>query len=298
MRRRTLFWILGFVLSAVVAAAVLFNEPPRTVTDHPRAEAATTVDSDTAHIGFPPPPRVIATSPPRHGGVGSIGDSSRQPSVEKQRGSTADDNEDLASLPVVSEQEVLARIRDLPQERSREHRLHFTGVDLSNADLAAADLRWVSLAGSALGNADLAGSDLRWSNMASTNLSGAALASADVRGAQMALANLEGADLRDLNAAALHIDGSSQQAVDMTGVKARGADLAGAVLSGAWLLHTDLRGADLRGADLRGAMHLNSARLDDSTYSRATQFSPTFDPDSKRHGICRRADLIPRNAAA
>ncbi|MDE0037722.1 MAG: pentapeptide repeat-containing protein [Gammaproteobacteria bacterium] len=283
MNRRTLFWTIGFVFSAVVAASLLFKESAPTVTDDSGAEAAATVNSDSAHVGFPPPSRVIATSSPRRkkGLVDSVEDFSRQPTVERQMGSTADDDEAPASLPVVSDQEVLAQIRELPQERSRKNRLHFTGVDLSNADLAAADLRWVSLEGSALDNADLARSDLRWSNMASTNLSGAALVSADVRGAQMALANLNGADLRELNAAALQIDDSSRQAVDMTGVKARGADLTGAVLSGAWLLHTDLRGADLRGTDLRGAMHLNSAMLDDSIYSRATQFPPTFDPDSK-----------------
>jgi uncharacterized protein YjbI with pentapeptide repeats len=102
------------------------------------------------------------------------------------------------------------------------------GADLSDADLA---------------RANLAGAYLRDADLARANLAGAYLRDADLADANLADANLAGAYLRDADLAD----------ANLADANLAGAYLAHADLAGAYLVHADLAGANLAGADLAGA---------------------------------------------
>jgi uncharacterized protein YjbI with pentapeptide repeats len=164
-------------------------------------------------------------------------------------------------------------------------------LDLSNADLSAAILRYADLSGAILANANLIGADLRYAD-----LSGAILVGADLRYADLANANLSGADLRyaDLSGANLsganlanaNLANANLSGADLSGANLRRANLANANLSGAILGFADLSGADLRRADLIGA-NLAIADLSGADLSGA----------NLRRAILVDADLIGANLA-
>lgn len=105
-------------------------------------------------------------------------------------------------------------------------------IDLSDAYLHGANLRFASLCDANFRRADLSEADL---------------SSADLQEADLSAADLSGADLQD---------------ADLTGADLRGADLRGADLrrknpneefeEGTRVIGTNFGAADLRGADLRG----------------------------------------------
>ena len=178
----------------------------------------------------------------------------------------------------LTEAEVLARLEDLPRDRSRLSRLDpqldFTDVDLHGADLEAVDLSFADLKRSDLTGANLALADLRHAFLEDAALANAALRGADIRAAAMDDTNLRGADLRDANAALLRIAEGQYASALFFGADLRDADLRGADLRGALLPNADLRGADLRGIDLR------ATALRGAMYDHRTRFPSGFDPSA------------------
>ena len=149
-------------------------------------------------------------------------------------------------------------------------------VDLNGADLASADLKYVSFQAATLNNADLADADLESASidgdLARVNLSGADLANAHMAGVssggiigtpsalpsnwlledgyligpgpQVTQANLVGANLADADLQAANLDGANLT----------DADLGDANLANAGLVSANLTGANLGGADLAGLL--------------------------------------------
>ncbi|MDO9353332.1 MAG: pentapeptide repeat-containing protein [Solirubrobacteraceae bacterium] len=118
-------------------------------------------------------------------------------------------------------------------------------IDLSYADLGAAEIAAVDLRHADLSNAVLTKADLRFAVLKGANLQCAVLAEAGLDGA-----NLTDADMRQAD-----LTGAS-----LIGTQLSGARLAGTVFWGVELSEVDLIGVDLRGADLVGA-HLELADL-------------------------------------
>lgn len=118
-------------------------------------------------------------------------------------------------------------------------------ADLRGADLAGANLRFVSFAlarldGSNLFGADLSGASFRQADLFDADLSETTLVNADFRAADLTSCNLV--------------------AANCTGVDFTGADLNGANLNHANLTAADLTGTDLRNTDL-SAVNFRNARL-------------------------------------
>jgi uncharacterized protein YjbI with pentapeptide repeats len=182
--------------------------------------------------------------------------------------------------------------------------------DLSDLNLALADLRNANLSGANVTGTNLRDAILNGANLCGTsvneiihtamaadhppksvNLSGAKLREADLTGARLrdailSEANLEGAMLCDAD-----LDGADlQKAILLANL--RGAYLRGANLSGAMLYGSDLKGAILNGAILREAIlsaanlsgtDLSSADLTDvimegTEYTTETIWPEDFDP--------------------
>lgn len=181
-------------------------------------------------------------------------------------------------LRKLSDAQVLARLRDLPRDRSHlnrlDPRLDFTGMDLHGADLQAVDLSFADLKRSDLTGANLAHADLRHALLEDAALADAALPGADIRGAAMYETNLKGADLRNANAALLRIAEGQYASALFFGADLRNADLRGADLRGALLPNADLRGTDLRGTDLQATV------LRGAMYDLRTRFPSGFDPSA------------------
>lgn len=113
--------------------------------------------------------------------------------------------------------------------------------------------RWLSSGGAEGTRLDLSGADLQAADLAGANLAGAVLSSADLYRARLAGADLSGADL-----SAASLAGADLTGADLTGAYLRRADLTGATLVDARLrrascLNTDFTGADLTGADFSRA---------------------------------------------
>jgi len=105
----------------------------------------------------------------------------------------------------------------------RDLRALFLGIsysDLTGINLANADLRWANLRFQKLTRAELSGTDLRWANLLGVDLRRANLSGADLRFANLSHANLRGANLRK------------------------------AVLKGTKLIETNLTEADLTDTDI------------------------------------------------
>jgi hypothetical protein len=110
----------------------------------------------------------------------------------------------------------------------------FGVIDLTQADLARADLRGANLV-----RADLTKADLRGANLTEADLRDVAFSQADLKGASLRMANLTQASLTQ---------------ADLKGANLTQASLRGANLSQASLTRADLTQADLVGADLAGAI--------------------------------------------
>jgi membrane protein implicated in regulation of membrane protease activity len=121
---------------------------------------------------------------------------------------------------------VLGRLPSLP---------NVPRADISDANLAHADLPGVTLKGFRLARADLQ----------SANLEGADLQSANLEGANLKRANLRRADLQGTN-----LEGANVQRAILYFAKLQGADLKEAFLQKALLLRANLEGAALKDANL------------------------------------------------
>jgi uncharacterized protein YjbI with pentapeptide repeats len=109
------------------------------------------------------------------------------------------------------------------------------GVDLSEANLYGAHLRWQYLEEANLQGAGLAFANLQWADLRNANLQWAKLWEANLQGTSLAYVNLEGADLSHANL----------QGANLSGANLEGADLSGANLQEARLRHVNLLGAGL-----------------------------------------------------
>ncbi len=117
-------------------------------------------------------------------------------------------------------------------------------LDLRNADLRGANLRYIDFQGANLFNADLRGANLNGSNLREANLNGAKLNGANLQGTSLhkALiiggcfieANLSGADLRDTSLDVATFSRANLQGADLSEAYLKGADLEGANLNGAY----------------------------------------------------------------
>lgn len=155
-----------------------------------------------------------------------------------------------------------------------------SGSDLTAANLANANLRYVVLQGSSLlranlqdtqaafadfTGANLGGARLIGANLSAANLNGASLVGADLTEAQLPDAALIGARLTQIRA-----DGANLKQADLSRVEGRGADLSGANLQGATLTAADLQESQLEAADLRQANLVNANLADANLH--AAQF--------------------------
>jgi len=168
-------------------------------------------------------------------------------------------------------------------------------LDLTGAQLAAADVQQAHLEGCKLAGADLTGALLRQTQLDQADLSGADLSGAnlfecdllkaDLRGATLAGADLRGADIGQSNASAAKFVSADMKAARcvlalLTGADLRMADLAEANLSltdmrSANLIGTNLADADLREADLRNANWWRAVGL---TPDQVTEFKKLYPP--------------------
>ncbi|MCK7483565.1 MAG: pentapeptide repeat-containing protein [Candidatus Moduliflexus flocculans] len=123
-------------------------------------------------------------------------------------------------------------------------------------DFAGADLSELNLAGANLARADLSGARLAGANLSGANLSRAKLFRADLSQADLSRANLFKANLSQ---------------ADLAGANFNGADLSGAFLIRANLSGASLLGACLKGASL-GQASLFRARLGKAVLSQASFF--------------------------
>lgn len=101
------------------------------------------------------------------------------------------------------------------------------GVDLRNAQLNGAKLRWAKMNGSDLQGtdlqrADLTGADLQQSNMTGTHLDGAIMQGAKLRGVDLSETSLIGVDLRWADITHLNVD-VALESIDLIGVLLEGA---------------------------------------------------------------------------
>jgi uncharacterized protein YjbI with pentapeptide repeats len=138
-------------------------------------------------------------------------------------------------------------------------------------------LRAHDLRNAILNEVDLSGADLHAAQARGVKLKDAVLVGATMRNAELESADLRGADLTDavMDRADLHL-------ADLTGAKLQGARLervrlVDAVLRDADLSRANLRLADLRGADLAYA-DLSRANLRGAMYNRRTVLPVTLTP--------------------
>lgn len=178
-------------------------------------------------------------------------------------------------------------------------------VDLSEGDLARADLRGAllgqaSLDYSNLSRADLSGADLRAANLSSANLVGAILAGANLSDALLEETNLYAADLSAASLCDAMLKGSNLTRAklraaclvgcDLRGANATRADLRDADMVEANLCETDLTGANLRRADLHRAEFIKSDLTETSfafAFLGETVFAATSLRYSKGLHLCR-----------
>jgi uncharacterized protein YjbI with pentapeptide repeats len=153
----------------------------------------------------------------------------------------------------------------------RSPRAYLRGVDLTNANLARADLEGAhfefarlleaDLYGANLEGANLKGATLHRAHLEEAHLEGANLEGATLYRAKLGGANLEGANLEGVNLRRASLEGANLQGASLEGADLQDAHLAGTNLGGATLALADLAGADLKGANLQGA-ELNRVNLE------------------------------------
>ena len=151
-------------------------------------------------------------------------------------------------------------------------------IDLRQADLAGADLRWARLDRAILEGADLSGADLEHAGLSRTDLRKATFWTAKLtrrepRKAVLWKANLRGASLEGANLGGVDLSGLDLRWLYLRGTNLRGAILREVDLNGAHLGEANLRRADLREANLSEAKlygaDLREAKLSEADLRRA-----------------------------
>jgi uncharacterized protein YjbI with pentapeptide repeats len=144
------------------------------------------------------------------------------------------------------------------REQTRDANLHYSEVDLSEANLSGLDLSRANLNGANLRRANLNSTKLLMTDLRRADIAFADLTNADLTAAWLNLTNLQCACLRRVKLTAAHLQGVDLREVDLTGAnlfmaKLSRANLRGSNLSEALLVEADLRMADVSCANLRGA---------------------------------------------
>jgi len=129
-------------------------------------------------------------------------------------------------------------------------------LDLSNADIAGANLSKAKLQGVNFYQANLQGA-----NLAEAHLQGANLTHAHLQEAILTHAHLQGADLGNAQLQGAALGGAELQGARLWHAKLQGAFLQKAHLQSTRLNHAQLQGANLRQANLQSA-DLNKANLE------------------------------------
>ncbi len=139
----------------------------------------------------------------------------------------------------------------------------FSGSDLTEASLVAAQLRHVSFRNTSLLRANLSNSLAAYADFTGANASSAWFIAADVSHGQFEGTSLVGADFTDANLSEAslvearlrqaHLAGATLTAADLSRADLGGADLSAANLTGATLVQSTLSEARLQEADLSGA---------------------------------------------
>lgn len=160
-------------------------------------------------------------------------------------------------------------------------------LDLSNSDIAGADLREAKLQGTNLYQANLQGAymtkaqlqgadlgkaNLQQANIIEANLQGAILTEADLKGAFLNKTNIQQTDLLAANLEGAHLSSAdlrksflrltNMQSTRLFDAQFQGADLMRANFSGATLRDANLEGAFINLADFRNAHHLTQQQID------------------------------------
>jgi uncharacterized protein YjbI with pentapeptide repeats len=139
------------------------------------------------------------------------------------------------------------------KQNAEDSRTILSGVNMGEADLTGAIMRYTDLSNTNLYNSKLHNADLRYADLSNTYLSGADLTDADLTGADLTGADLNNADLTGANLNGADLRNANLHRADLTDADLTGADLTGADLSGALLFGTNLYYADLSNADLNTA---------------------------------------------
>ncbi|MFS0593220.1 pentapeptide repeat-containing protein [Cytobacillus horneckiae] len=121
-------------------------------------------------------------------------------------------------------------------------------LDLSNANLAGAQLRGISLERANLQNTNLKGANLERANLKNTNLTGSNLEGANLTRANLYQSKLENADLRRANLSYTDLRKSSIKKTSF-----RGAELWASYIWGVDFTKSFTSGVDLERADTRGS---------------------------------------------
>lgn len=124
------------------------------------------------------------------------------------------------------------------------------GVDLPEADLRLALMKYARLELSTLIGARLQSAMLAQAHLEGTNLSYANLESTDLEGAYLQLATLVKANLDASNLTSSNLEGADLTSASLIDANLVGAKLRGACLTGANLTRANLGGARLEGVDL------------------------------------------------
>lgn len=153
-------------------------------------------------------------------------------------------------------------------------------VQLSEADLANANLENAKLIGADLSEADLTNASLRFAELQGVNLKGAKLKGALLEGANLAGADLKevdisGMDLRNMKLIGINLKEATLEKCDLRDADLRGANMKETGLNGADLRYADLRGADLSEASVKGTNFKNIVA------NRNTLFPPGFDAEKE-----------------
>lgn len=163
----------------------------------------------------------------------------------------------------------------------------FSGADLNNTNLRAANLVQADLSLANLGMVDLTRADLTDANLDGANLYRANLSQAILSRAHIRRAHLNKAILYDANLKGADLEQSYLEDADLSHAHLESANLRGANLDRAELVAADLRNADLSdawisGADFRGA-NLFEAILPDATALNMADFRGAILPNGSKH---------------
>ncbi|PSN12361.1 hypothetical protein C7293_20520 [filamentous cyanobacterium CCT1] len=166
----------------------------------------------------------------------------------------------------------------------------FSGSDLTEVSLVAAQLRHVVFRNTSLLRANLSNSIAPYADFSGANASSAWFIAADVRNGRFDGTSLVGADFTDADLSQASLTAARLRQATLTATQLTEADLTGADLSEANLSEADLRAANLsqsnlshswlRGADLSGAnleqANLAEANLEGTVLSGANLAGANF----------------------